>query len=319
MHEDKFLSVEIGGTKLQVALGYGSGTIIKKEIIPVYPAKSAREILSKLKKPLLDLIEDDLPKAIGVGYGGPVNRFEGSVICSHQIEGWEGFHLKKWFEETSSVKTIIENDANVAALGEALSGAGKESASTFYITLGSGVGAGFVKNKKIFHGEHPTETEFGHIRIDKSGETVESRCSGWSVDNQLIAAYKKTTSTELKVSLESYHQKTGHKGGEATVLRELINKNNAEALRIMEELSENLAFALSHVVHLLNPGIVTFGGGISKLGSALTEKIELKLRRYTMEAISEIPSIKTSELGDEVVLCGGLILASQYHHQSDDC
>lgn len=317
MDRNHFLSVEIGGTKLQVASGNGQGEIRRKVCIPVYPAKSAEEILSKLENPILELIGKDQPSKIGIGYGGPIDRKKGKVICSHQISGWEDFKLRQWFEEKFSLPTIIENDANVAALGEAVCGAGKGYTNCFYITLGSGVGAGFIQDGQILHGQYPTESEFGHIRLNKSGTTVESQCSGWAIDNQLLQACQKSSNKGFMESIESYHEKKGHRGGEASLLLKLIEDNVDEARAILEDLSDNLSFALSHVIHLLNPDAVILGGGLSKLGNPLIDRIKTRLRDYTMNAISELPHLATTELGDEVVPSGGLILASQYFYHSE--
>jgi glucokinase len=83
-------------------------------------------------------------------------------------------------ESIASVPVFIDNDANVAALGEATHGAGKEHEVVLYITLGSGVGGGLVIHQKIYHGAIPGELEIGHIQMDRAGTTLQSRCSGWA-------------------------------------------------------------------------------------------------------------------------------------------
>ena len=76
----------------------------------------------------------------------------------------------------------IDNDANTAALGEALDGAGQGESPVFYVTLGSGIGGGLVIDGELYHGASLTETEIGHVRLSPAGETLESRCSvGWSI------------------------------------------------------------------------------------------------------------------------------------------
>src|SRR5690606_16018329 len=107
------------------------------------------------------------------------------ILTSYQVEGWGDFVLQDWLEKKTRIPVWIDNDANIAALGEALHGAGKDVKRVFYITLGSGVGAGFVIDKKIYHGSRNSEAEFGHIRLDKTGRTVESSCSGWAVDGKV--------------------------------------------------------------------------------------------------------------------------------------
>ncbi|MEX2235899.1 MAG: ROK family protein, partial [Cyclobacteriaceae bacterium] len=106
-------------------------------------------------------------------------------ITSYQVEGWGDFVIQEWLEKLTGIPVRIDNDANVAALGESLYGAGKNAKQVFYVTLGSGVGAGVVVNNQIYHGAKYGEGEFGHIRLDKNGRTVESSCSGWAVDEKI--------------------------------------------------------------------------------------------------------------------------------------
>jgi glucokinase len=137
-----------------------------------------------------------------------------------------------------------DNDANTASLGEALRGAGQGFNPVFYVTLGSGVGGGLTVDGHIYHGAKPGEAEIGHVRIDRSGATVESRCSGWSVDakiRRLKAACPESLLNQLAGDATR---------GEARFLAEAVRKNDAAALKILHETTEDLAFVLSHVVHL---------------------------------------------------------------------
>src|SRR5262249_30550333 len=140
---------------------------------------------------LPELLAGRNPQAIGVGFGGPVNWKTGRICRSHQIEGWSEFDLAGWLRQLASVPVFVDNDANVAALGEARHGAGLGFDPVFYVTLGSGVGGGLVVNGKIYHGSVPGEAEIGHIRLERNGTTVESRCSGWAVDARIRELVKK--------------------------------------------------------------------------------------------------------------------------------
>ena len=123
---------------------------------------------------------------------GAVNFKTGKICRSHQIEGWSEFDLRGWLAELTSARVIVDNDANVAALGEALRGAGRGHNPVFYVTLGSGVGGGLVVDRRIYHGVLPGEAEIGHVRLDRAGTTVESRCSGWVVDARIRGAVAQT-------------------------------------------------------------------------------------------------------------------------------
>src|SRR5262252_413372 len=172
------LGIEIGGTKLQLALGDEAGKIRERRRLAVEKARGAEGIRQQIEQALPNLIRGEKPAAIGVGFGGPVDWKTGRVCRSHQIEGWSEFDLGSWLRKFTGVQVIVDNDANVAALGEAKRGAGVGFNPVFYVTLGSGVGGGLVVDGKIYHGATPGESEIGHVRLDRVGTTVESRCSG---------------------------------------------------------------------------------------------------------------------------------------------
>jgi glucokinase len=157
----------------------------------------------------------------------------------------------------------VENDANVAALAEAVAGAGTDYANVFYITLGSGVGGGLVVDGRLYHGALPGETEVGHLRLDRSGTTLESRCSGWAVDGRIREAVRQHPGSVLA-------QLVGDTSpGEARFLYPALERSDPLAQSILHETSADLAFGLSHVVHLLHPEVIILGGGLSLLGEPL--------------------------------------------------
>src|ERR1039458_2976144 len=179
------LGIEIGGTKLQLVLGDEAGKICERRKLTVNPARGAEGIRQQIKQALPELLCNCPVLGAGVGFGGPVDCRTGKICRSHQIEGWSEFDLGGWLQELAGAPVVVDNDANVAALGEAVHGAGIGSNPVFYVTLGSGVGGGLVVNGKIYHGAKPGESEIGHVRLDRHGTIVEARCSGWAVDARI--------------------------------------------------------------------------------------------------------------------------------------
>jgi glucokinase len=179
------LGIEIGGTKLQLARGDDAGRITQHRRLRVNAAAGAAGIREQLAQAISDLLPESSIEAVGVGFGGPVDWRTGKICRSHQIEGWAEFDLAGWLHELTGVPAFVDNDANVAALAEARLGAGADHDPVFYVTLGSGVGGGLVTGGRIYHGATPGESEIGHVRLDRSGITVEARCSGWAVDRRI--------------------------------------------------------------------------------------------------------------------------------------
>ena len=299
-----YLGIEIGGTKLQLVLGDGNTRIMERFRFNVDRVAGAQSIRQHIAETLHHLKPEKIA-AIGVGYGGPIDRITGNVWKSYQIEGWSGFPLKSWLEEISGVTTIVDNDANASALGEAIHGTGRDYNNVLYITLGSGVGAGVVINKDIYHGALPGEAEMGHIRLDKTGRTVESSCSGWAVDKKVWEAINAHPDDLLAKLANEYP------GAEAKALARAVALNNTTAIKILDDTCDDLAFGISHAVHLLHPETIILGGGLSLLGEPLRKLAEEKLTGYIMDPFKPGPLIQLSSLKEDAVPIGALVLAAQ--------
>jgi len=303
--QKRFLGIEIGGSKLQIVAGNEAGVIEERFRFAVKPADGAAGIRRQIQETLRDLVPRLKPSAIGVGFGGPVDWRTGVICCSHHIEGWTDFPLGPWLSELAGAPVYVDNDANVAALGEARRGAGAGFNPVFYVTLGSGVGGGLVLDRKIFHGARPGEVEIGHVRLDRSGVILESRCSGWAVDAKVRAAMAANPSSLLA------RQAGGATGGEARFLAPALVGGDAEARQILDETAGDLGFGLSHVVQLLHPEVIVLGGGLSLIGEPLRAAVEKALRPFVMEAFRPGPRILLAGVGEDAVPVGALELAKR--------
>ncbi|MEJ7913772.1 MAG: ROK family protein [Chitinophagaceae bacterium] len=304
MYKEKFLGIEIGGTKLQIVCGYADGTLLSTHRFAVNREEGAIGIRNKIETVLAEFTSDQIT-AVGVGFGGPVNRLTGRIETSFHIEGWSGFAIKDWLASLINVPVFIDNDANVAALGEATHGAGNGFQNVLYVTLGSGVGSGLVLNGKIYHGALPGELEIGHLQMDRSGTTLQDLCSGWAVDEKIRVAIAGDPEGVL-AKLAG-----GKKNSEAILLPEALQAADPIACRIFEQTTDDLAFGFSHAIHLLHPHVLVLGGGLSSWGEALLQSIAQKLPRYVMKAFTQGPPIKLTALKETAVPIGCLVLSAQ--------
>jgi glucokinase len=305
------LGVEIGGTKLQLVLGDETGKIHERRKLPVDPARGAEGIRQQIEGAIPELSRSGRVMRVGVGFGGPVDWKTGRICRSHQIEGWSEFDLGGWLRQLAGAPVVVDNDANVAALGEATHGAGVGFNPVFYVTLGSGVGGGLVVDGRVYHGAKPGEAEIGHVRLDRRGTIVEARCSGWAVDARI---------RELKAKEPGclVARLAGHTvGGEAKHLAAAWQQGDEAARRLLQETAEDLAFGLSHVVHLLHPEVIVLGGGLSGVGEPLRASVESALRPFTMEAFAPGPRITLAALGEDAVPVGALEMARASARDSD--
>lgn len=318
---DAYVGIEIGGTKLQVVRGDGGGRIGGRWRGVVDRGRGGAGILKQLREGLAAVAGggSGAVAAVAVGFGGPVDRQTGRVSRSHQIEGWDDFPLGDWLREQTGGPVVVENDANTAALGEALCGAGAAgpvagadapglsppggNSPLFYVTLGSGVGGGLVVDGRIYHGAPPGEAEFGHVRLDRDGATVESRCSGWAVDARVRRVREQEPNSLLARSLPDAP------GGEAKWLAPALRAGDPAAGRVVREVAADLAFALSHAVHLFHPRMIVLGGGLSLVGEPLRTAVAAHLPLHVMDAFTPAPEVRLAALGEDAVPVGAMCLA----------
>ena len=302
MTEALFAGIEIGGTKLQIVVGNSRGEILQRKRFQVDKTSGGQGIRDVIRAELPSLLEG--VARICVGFGGPVDYQSGMICCSHQIAGWNNFNFKDWFNEFTPLPVLIENDANIAALGEAIFGAGKNDNPVFYVTLGSGVGGGLVVDKQIYHGAKPGESEIGHLRLDRSGVILEERCSGWVVDRKIRELIQGNPGSPLASLAAQFPS------AEAKALGAALQQQDRHAKHILLEVAQDLAFGLSHVTHLFHPQTIVIGGGLSLIGTPLIVAVEEQLKSWTMDAFAPGPRLALAQLAEDAVPIGCLVLAS---------
>lgn len=306
----KLLGIEIGGSKLQLVLGDESGRILRRVKQRVERRQGGAGIREQIAATVAAWRKDAAWEAVGCGYGGPVDWRTGTVRCSHHVEGWNDFPLGAWLHELCGAPVRVDNDANTAAFGEARFGAGAGFDPVFYTNSGSGVGGGLFADGRIYHGAPPGEAELGHVRLDESGVTVEDRCSGWAVDRKIraqVAADPECLLARLIGSASAC---------EARYLPIALRLGDATARWILDETANDLAFALSHAVHLFHPGAIVLGGGLALIGEPWRDAVAKALPKHVMKAFAPVPQVKLCVLGEDAVPVGALALAAALLHQA---
>ena len=302
---EQYLGIEIGGTKLQVVLGDAQGRIAERCRMEVNRQGGATSIQRQIDQAIGILAEPSHPLAVGVGFGGPIDIESGRIVVSHHIEGWAGFEIRAWLEGLTNLPVRVDNDANTAALAEARAGAGEGHNPVFYVTLGSGMGGGLVVDGKVYHGTAPGEAEIGLMAFDREGHSFESRCAGWAMDGKVrdyVAAHPGSVLAGL----------VGDEGrGQARFLARAIAGGDAGARSLLDETAADIAFALSHVTHLMHPETIVLGGGLSLIGEPLRERVAEALPGFVTPAFQPTcPEVRLARLGEDVVAVGALLLAA---------
>ena len=335
-----YLGIEIGGTKLQLGVGSGRGGPFEAlEWLPVDPACGAAGIRQQIRDVVGRLIRQHQLTAIGVGFGGPVNAAAGRTIRSFQIEGWDDFPLADWCRQNLGLPTVIGNDSDLAGLGEARFGAGRDGRIVFYSNVGSGVGGALVIDGELYHGGRGVASEVGHLRpgpeADLPDRTVESVSSGWAIGAEArarVAAILARSSATGQLAGGGPLPPKAHEAEEADresaadllnrcggTLEDLTGKMVAEALRDENRLAREIfhrsirtyGWALAQMITLLAPNVVVIGGGVPQVGEDLyLAPLREQVDRYVFPPMRGTFALVPASLGEEVVVHGALALVA---------
>jgi glucokinase len=316
---DLYLAVEIGGSKLQAALGDGAGAVFQLERVKARPAEGREGICRQIAELVGVLLEKAGRKSAAVagaaiGFGGPVDARQGLVLTSHQVGGWSGFPLVDWFRETIGLPVVLGNDSDLAGLGEAHFGAGKGFSPIVYMNIGSGIGGALVVDGRLYTGQGLGAAEIGHLRIrpDEAGKpwrTLESLASGWGMAN---AARNAATPGSTMLSLAG--------GSSEAITTEILiaaaRQGDEAALEVWQSAIEVLGVAIANVTTLLHPARFILGGGVSLVGEFLLEPLRKQFQRQAFAPFVGTTEIVLAGLGEEVVLHGALKLAREAASES---
>jgi len=302
------IGIEIGGTKLQSALVAADGTVATIRLAAVEPAAGAAGILAALARQLAELVsepEGAAIAAVGIGFGGPVDRGRGTVATSHHVAGWDGFALAAWVGgRCGGIPVVLENDTNAAALAEAVCGAGRGLRTVVYSNVGSGIGGGLVVAGELYHGRVPGEMELGHLRVGDGAETLEDVASGWAIDRRVAAVA--AADPQGYLAREAAAGRPGARG-----LAAALAAGDAAARAILDAAARQYGLALSHVVHLLNPDVIVLGGGVARIGEPWRDTVARHLDASLMAALRPAPPVRLATLGDAVVPIGAALVAAR--------
>jgi len=310
------VGVEIGGTKLQAALGTRDGEILRLLADRARPERGAggvREQIERLVRSLLEEDESTPPEAIGVGFGGPVDSATGTVLVSHQVEGWRDFPLRAWFEDRFDLPCRVENDSNAAGWAEFRRGAGRGVESMVYMNIGSGIGGAIIVGGNLYNGQGRGAGEIGHTYVpDLWGEDsaalsfdkLENLCSAWSVERRLRAAGKIPEGSPLAELTGGFADRiTG------PVIAEAAARGDRLVLEKLDRISDMLGLAVANVITLFHPRRFIIGGGFAQMGEVLFERLRKAADRYVFEPFRGSCEILPAGLGQNVVVVGALLLA----------
>lgn len=312
----KILGIDLGGTSIKFAILTEAGDIQQKWSIETNILDDGQFIVPDIIESIqhhFSLYQMTAEDFLGIGMGSPgaVNREKGTVYGAYNLNWRELVEVKKPIEEAIGLPFYIDNDANVAALGEKWKGAGADDENVVFVTLGTGVGGGVIANGELVHGVAESGGEIGHVTVDPNGfdctcgkkgclETVASASGVLNLTRKFSEVY--AGDSVLKKMVDDGEQITSKQ------VFELAKENDDLAVKVVEEFSFFLGLACSHLGNILNPQFIVIGGGVSAAGEFLLEKVRKNFERFTFPNVQESTKIKIAKLGNDAGVIGASYL-----------
>ncbi|MBM7693295.1 glucokinase [Peribacillus deserti] len=308
------VGVDLGGTTTKLAFISYYGEIIHKWEIPTDKSEKGKNITTNIAKTIdakLDELGQTKNKILGIGMGapGPVNSSTGAIYEAINL-GWTDYPLKQLLEVETSLPAVIENDANLAALGEMWKGAGNGARDLVCITLGTGVGGGVIANGQIVTGISGAAGEIGHITILTEGG-AKCNCGKTGCLETLASATGIVRLAKEALEENNEPSKLRDFNGSFTSkdIFDLAKEGDTIASAVRDKLALYLGLASANVANVLNPEIIVIGGGVSKAGSVLLDPVQKYFKEFSFTRVRESTSMAIATLGNDAGVIGAAWLA----------
>ena len=285
---DKYIGIDIGGTKTAVCAGDSSGRIIKKTVFPT--ASGLKPSLDNIFRETGTLIAEfgkETIQALGVSCGGPLDGEKGIILSPPNLPEWVDVEIKKMLEDSFGLPAYVENDANACALAEWRYGAGRGCVNMVFLTFGTGLGAGLILDGKLYRGSNGQAGEVGHIRMTEDGPfgygkrgSLEGWCSGGGISGAYFDLYGERIS-----------------GGEVCIRAEHGDK---KALKVIEQSATIMGQFLAMLIDIINPERIIIGSIFARSEALFRDRIEEIIRKEALPLSARVCSIHPATLGESL-------------------
>lgn len=295
------VGVDIGGTKVAIAIVGKFGEIIEKTVISTDLTISPEAMITRINKEIQHVImrsNVQVKEIIGIGIGapGPLDSKNGMITCPPNLKKWIDIPIKQLIEQDFSIPVRLENDANVAALAEKWIGAAKDNNNYTYITVSTGIGAGIYADGKLLRGLKGNAGDIGHTVIDPSfgrcscGQygCLESIASGTAIAKRSSEIIGKNVSTKEVFAL--------------------YREGNEKVIEYIDKVLRVLGVACVSVINTFDSEKVVIGGGVSKVGDILFDPIRSYVSKYALNPKGRRAKIVPAKLKQDAGLIGAAAL-----------
>ncbi|MGX7151093.1 ROK family glucokinase [Enterococcus ureasiticus] len=318
--DKKLIGIDLGGTTIKFAILTTDGDVQQKWSIETNILDEGRHIVPDIIESInhrISLYEMKHEDFIGIGMGTPgsVDIKKGTVVGAYNLNWTKKQNVKAQIEEATGIPFVLDNDANVAALGERWKGAGENNPDVVFITLGTGVGGGIIADGNLLHGINGCAGEIGHVTVDPGGfectcgkrgclETVSSATGVVRVARHMSEEY--AGDSQLKQAIDD---------GQDVSSKDVFDYAKTDdpfALMVVDRVCYFLGLAIGNVGNTLNPSSVVIGGGVSAAGEFLRSRVQTYFEEFTFPEVRNSTQVKLAELGNEAGVIGAASLALHF-------
>lgn len=311
MNKSFVIGIDLGGTKISGAISDINGNIIERVTVSTNASKGEFYVLNRIIEVIDLLIKNwgksiENIKSIGIGSPGPLDSKNGIIITTPNLP-FKNFNLLKPIKDKFRVPVYLDNDANVAAMGEFLYGQGKNTKNMIYITVSTGIGGGAVLNSKMYRGSTGNALEIGHITILPEGPLcncgnkgcLEALASGTAITRQAVDAIKNGAIS----SLSKYKNITSVEVFKEAEVGDKLSKE------IIEVSLNYLGIGIANIISTFDPEVIILGGGVIKAGEVVISSIKKVVNERCFKNMASSCSIVTTKLGSDSGVRGAVALA----------
>ncbi len=300
------IGVDLGGTNIVSAVVNERGKVLGKDKRPTLSQLGAKDVMLRIA----DSIRSASHKSglswashlgVGIGSPGPLDQKRGVVIYTPNLN-WRNVHIVQFLQKELKKRVYLENDANAAALGESWVGAGRGEEVVLCVTLGTGVGGGLILNGRIFEGATGVSNHIGHIVVDPKGPKAAYGNRG------ILEQYASTTGI-ARLAKELRLKPLPGQPADARTFEDMAMRGNPKAKKVYEIAGRMLGVGMTSAIHLLNPSIIIFSGGVSRAGDLLFKPMHKELEARCFKAHLKGLKFRLAKLGDNMGAVGAARVA----------
>jgi glucokinase len=312
-----YLGVDFGITNIRAALSDQEGVFYTIYTCDTEVKAGREQVLWNIVnavEAVIGNVDRTLLKGLAIGVPAPINPSSGTIFTIPGLKEWDNFPLAEYLRQKLSLPVFVENDANLAALGEYTFGVGggKDYRCLVYLTISTGVGTGIIYKGQFFEGSNGFAGELGHTTVDVNGERCvcgNTGClahyvCGGAIRNQAINLLQNGADSVLREWCNGDLTKITSK-----MVGEAAQQGDQTALELLQRTGKYLGAGVTNIIHAFNPDVIVIGGGVAQIGAPLFEPMQVWVNQNAITIFQKQVAIVPASLGDNAGLYGTIAYA----------